>query len=500
MGRSLIGPRIRDRRRALGITQASLASRVEISASYLNLIEGNKRNIGGALLRRIADELGLAVDEVDGAAERRLLADLVELAGEPQLAGLGLDARSADDLAGRHSPWGRALVQLNRLRLDREHAVNALADRLSHDPFLGEAVHNLLTQAAAIRSSAEILETVPDLQEADRARFVRIVGADSRKLAAVAKSLADYFETSRSGTRAVTPAEEVDDFLADHANHFPALEQAGTALRAQARLDEGVESGLVEYLRRAHSVDAATLGIAPDAAPETRRFALAREAAARFDRGRPIEAAVAGAAQLAGEPARQRARRVAAAYVASAALLPYAAFREAADKWRYDIDQLAARFAVSFEQVCHRLTTLRSPGAEGIPFALLRVDAAGFVTKRLPLPGLLLPRHGAACPLWAVYAAFQSPGAMVRQLVSFPAGERFFFLARTVEKARPAYPMPRRMMSLMLACEALHADRTVYAGGLDLSSHAPAIPVGSNCRLCTRRECAYRQDEPIIEA
>ena len=64
MGRSLIGPRIRDRRRALGITQASLAARVEISPSYLNLIEGNKRNIGGALLRRIADELGLAVDEV----------------------------------------------------------------------------------------------------------------------------------------------------------------------------------------------------------------------------------------------------------------------------------------------------------------------------------------------------------------------------------------------------------------------------------------------------
>jgi predicted transcriptional regulator len=329
---------------------------------------------------------------------------------------------------------------------------------------------------------------------------VRIVGADSRKLAAVAQSLADYFETSRSGTRAVTPAEEVDDFLADRSNHFPALEQAGAALRAQARLDEGVEPGLVEYLRRAHRVEADAIGL-PDGAPaETRRFALAREAAARFDRGRGLEDAIAGAKQLATEPARRRARRVLASYVAGAALLPYGPFREAAENARYDVDHLAARFGVSVEQVCHRLTTLRSPGAEGIPFALLRVDAAGFVTKRLPLPGLLLPRHGSACPLWAVYAAFQSPGATVRQLAVFPAGERFFFLARTVEKASPAYPMPRRIMSLMLACEALHADRTVYAGGLDLSSHAPAVPVGSNCRLCTRGACAYRQDEPIIDA
>jgi len=500
MTRSLIGPRIRDRRRALGITQAGLAARVEISPSYLNLIEGNKRNIGGALLRRIADELGLGVDEVDGAAERRLLADLVELAGEPLLAELGLDARSADDLASRHAPWGRALVRLNRARVDREHAVGALSDRLSQDPFLGDAVHSLLTRAAAIRSSSEILESVPELSPGERARFAAIVGSQSRSLAEVAQSLAAFFDTDKAGTRAVTPVEEVDDFLFDRGNHFPALEQAGAALRAQARLDDGVEAGLVTYLQRAHAVDAAALGIAANTPAETRRFLLARAAAERFDRSRAIDSVIADAPQLASETARARARRVLAAYVASAALFPYDAFRAAAVALRYDIDGLASRFGASFEQACHRLATLRSPGAEGIPFALLRVDASGFVTKRLPLPHLLFPRHGNACPLWAVYAAFQSPGSMVRQVAAFPTGERFFFLARTVEKPHPAYPMPRRMLSVMLACDALHADRTVYADGLDLSSSAPAVPVGSNCRLCARRDCAYRQEDPIIDA
>ncbi|MFZ1910312.1 MAG: helix-turn-helix transcriptional regulator, partial [Burkholderiales bacterium] len=58
----LIGPKIRDRRRALGITQSGLSATLGISASYLNLIEAGKRNIGGGLLKRIADALGLAVD------------------------------------------------------------------------------------------------------------------------------------------------------------------------------------------------------------------------------------------------------------------------------------------------------------------------------------------------------------------------------------------------------------------------------------------------------
>jgi XRE family transcriptional regulator, fatty acid utilization regulator len=499
MTRSLIGPRIRDRRRALGITQASLAARVEISPSYLNLIEGNKRNIGGALLRRIADELGLGVDEVDGAAERRLLADLVELSGESLLEDLGLDALSARELAGRHADWARALVRLNRVRLDREQVVSALSDRLSHDPFLGEAVHSLLTQAAAIRSSAEILETMPGIAPDRRSRFASIVGEESRRLAEVAQSLAAFFDQAPAGTRAVTPVEEVDDFLLDRGNHFPGLEQAGAALRAQAALDAGVEAGLAGYLERAHGVAVESLGIAPGFAAETRRFMLARAAAERFDRGRPIAAAMQDSPLLASEGARRRAHRVLAGYIASAALMTYEATLAVARAARYDIDHLAARFGTSFEQVCHRLTTLRRPGAEGIPFALLRVDASGFVTKRLPLADLRLPRHGTACPLWAVYAAFQSPGALVRQVAAFPSGGRFLFVARTVEKAGAAFPMPRRLLSVMLACDALHADQTVYADGLDLSSGAPAVPVGSNCRLCPRRECAYRQEEPIIE-
>ena len=67
MKRNILGPRIRERRREIGITQADLARQVEISASYLNLIEHNKRDIGGTLLRKLANALDLHLAVVGGS-------------------------------------------------------------------------------------------------------------------------------------------------------------------------------------------------------------------------------------------------------------------------------------------------------------------------------------------------------------------------------------------------------------------------------------------------
>ena len=523
MSRPVIGPKIRDRRHVLGVTQSGLAARVGISASYLNLIENNKRSIAGALLKRIGDELGLALEDLDGAAERRLIGDLVEIGGAPPLAPLHLDGAAAGELASRYPGWAHALVALHRAWRDRDQAVSALADRLSQDPFLGDAVHSMLTRVAALRSSSEILATIEDLEPDEQRRFAAIIGVESERLAGVAQALAAFFDKARIGKRPINPVEEVDDFLLDRNNCFPALDQVAEDVRRAVRVPrECHEQALVDYLSREHAVEireqrapssaharptlaafdpeARTISISDSVAPATRRFELVRLAADLFHRGAPIAAEIDSTPLLTTAAARHRARRVLSSYVAGAVLLPYGAFRQAAVDLRYDIDALSRRFGASFEQVCHRLVTLRRPGLEGIPFGLMRVDAAGFVTKRFPLPDLLLPRYGNACPIWALYAAFQTPGAVVRQLAEFPTGDRFLFLARTVEKQRPAFAMPRRFMSVMLACDALHADRIIYADGLDVASSAPATPVGSNCRLCVRRECAYREEDPIIDA
>ena len=224
MARSTIGFKIRDRRKALGVTQANLSARLGISASYLNLIESNKRNIGGGLLKKIADELGVTVDLFDGAAERRLVNDLTELSGASILSRVPLDPADAGDFASQHPQWAQALVMLHRAYHDRNEAVTALSDRLNQDPFLGDAIHIMLTNVAAIRSSSEILENIQDLEPQQRQRFLSIIASESNRLSDVAQALAAFFDRAHSSTRSVTPVEEVDDFIQEHENYFPELE------------------------------------------------------------------------------------------------------------------------------------------------------------------------------------------------------------------------------------------------------------------------------------
>ena len=73
-------------------------------------------------------------------------------------------------------------------------------------------------------------------------------------------------------------------------------------------------------------------------------------------------------------------------------------------------------------------------------------------------------------------------------------------MARAVEGPGPAFPMPRRVASVMLACDVHYGDRVAYGDGLNLGQSAPAVPVGLNCRVCTRTDCVFRQEDPVIDA
>jgi len=96
-----------------------------------------------------------------------------------------------------------------------------------------------------------------------------------------------------------------------------------------------------------------------------------------------------------------------------------------------------------------------------------------------------------------VFSAFQTPGRVVRELGEFYNGNRFLMIARTVTKRAATYRAQPVMFSVMLACEVLHADRTIYAEGIDLGTAEAAVPVGSTCRQCQRLECQHRQEPPI---
>lgn len=514
--RAPIGIRISSRRKALGIGQAELARRAGISASYLNLIEANKREVGGGLLLRLAAELSIDIGELTGESEHRLIAELDEVLADPVLAGGILSGGDAHDLVARHPAAAQAIVALHRAYANAAASADQNAQRLRADPFFAQLLHRILSGITAIRSSVEILDDVPDLEEAQRHRFRATISREARTMTDVVRNLIGQFDREADVRRAGSPARELDDLIFANDNYFPRLELAAETLAAEiGALSEGTlidTLGMrfgVEVRRSAgREVDAKgfpgqyhfdasrrEMWFQTSTIAATRQFQLCR-LYAELAAAQAIEAETVSPL-LTSATARRLAYRALSSYVAGAMVFPYGRFIEDAEELRYDIEALRQAYTASFEQVAHRLVTLRKPGATGIPFGFLRSDPAGRLTKHFPLPGLLLPNSGHACPLWAIYNAFRTPEQLVRQVVQFSDGSRYLFIAKTAGRRAANFSDRAIHTSVMLACDVLDADRTVYAAGLDLGDNSADVPVGPACRLCTRRDCPERQEEAL---
>ncbi len=517
----LVGLRLRERRKQLGKTQVALAREVGISASYLNLIEADKRAIGGVLLQKVARALETDLDTLAGTEERRLIDHLSEAAADPQMAGFGIDPRSATALVSRHPSWAQAFLANWRDLRASEQQIDALAQRLDQDPALATTVHSLLNQATTVRSTTEVLDTVPDLTEAERNRFVDIILSRSADLSTQAQLLVSMFEAGdQIRGRSGAPSEEVDDLFIRNNSWFPTLEQSAEALRRDIfRLNDDTDIALSAFIesrlgyqintmpadstsqrgfRNAVRFDRATrrLEILDNAPVTTRRFQMARLIALThgMDAIRPL----LDREILTSDAAMMQAEGALGSHLAAAILLPYARFHAGAETLRYDIDALSQNSRVSIEQVCLRLLALRKPGLEGIPFGFLRTDPSGHISKRFPIAGLPLPGSGNGCPLWPIYAAHQTPERIVRQIAEFPNGGRFLFLARTIRQGPAGFGAVPFLNAVMLACDIAYADRSIYGAGLALQSVDAITPVGPTCRLCARDDCAYRGEPSML--
>jgi predicted transcriptional regulator len=182
-------------------------------------------------------------------------------------------------------------------------------------------------------------------------------------------------------------------------------------------------------------------------------------------------------------------------YLAGALLMPYAPFLAAARELRHDVEGLAARFGVSFEQAAHRLSTLQRDGARGVPFFFLRVDPAGNVDKRFSAAGFPFARFGGSCPKWIVHQAFATPGALRVQLSALPDGAAFLTFARTVQGPPARWGEPAPVHVVAMGCDVSRAEEVVYADGMDLAT--ASVGIGLSCRLCDRTDCRSRAFPPL---
>jgi len=438
-----MGPRLKAMRRELGLTQANMAEDLDISASYIALMERNQRPVTAEMLLRLATTYRIDIADLANTNSDEITARLQAVLADPIFADIDLPELDVADIATSFPGMAEALL---RLHLAYSEEQLALAER------------------------SDGATTTQDSSASDPVAMARAYLAARRNCFPVLDESAAALAPQLSGLAAM------EAHLKDAHGLDVRYEDAGLLLGAQRWHD---------YHRR-RIVLAETLDHAG------RRFQLALQIA-MFEQEQAIDAEM-DQGRLTHEDARMLVRRALQSYWAAALLMPYQAFLKAAGQLRYDVEMLAARFSVSFEQAAHRLTTLQRPGAEGVPFFFLRVDQAGNVSKRLDGAGFPFARHGGGCPLWHVHQVFGRPGTVESQLIELPDGERFVSVARTVRAGVPGFNSQNALRAVALACSAKHLDKLVYADAL---KQAEPAQIGVSCRLCHRPRCIARSAPPI---
>lgn len=408
----LTGSRIRERRLARAMKQGALARAVGISPSYLNLIEHNHRRIGGKLLLELARALDVDPSDLTEGADPGL-SELLDMAARGQGArdtgGAEAEIDRIDEFTARFPGWSALIAaQEGRMRA-LEVQVDALRDRLAHDPALAEAMHEVLSSVAAIRSTAEILVRETDLDAAWRGRFHRNLHEEAERLSGRATGLLAQFEAPGLGAEAGAPMETVEALFDAAGHHFPEIEAQGAA---------------------------------------------------------GIDAVLDRSVAMKGAAARAVARARLEAYAKDAGRLPMAAFGPAALVAGFDPAALVGLAGGDVALVLRRMASV--PVDLGPPERGLAVcDAAGAVIHRRRLPGFPLPRVSPGCPLWPLYRVLGRPGQAETAVLEMPRGTRF----RVWAVAQPAGPsgfgtlpvMQATMLVMPLSAEAGEAD--VIAAG-----------------------------------
>jgi len=448
-----IGPKIKAFRRQLGIQANKLAEQLNISPSYLNLIEGGKRKIDGDLLLKVCQELRIELSDLTSKSDLNLANNISELLDDQLFEDLDILGPEVQDLVSTNPKIARALIKLGDNFKQKDHEMINKVENLS-----GKII-------------------------------------DSRK--------------------ASFPGEVISDFLQENKNYFPKLEEfANTVFDKVQKNNRTRYIALCEFLKTEYSINVKDT-IPEDGKPFSKIYNKSKKELLLSDFNSLETKKLHAAAQIAQEgsmneineclskftfPSEESKKLTQIAllnYCGAAILMPYKLFHAECKKLKYDLELLQNTFATSFEQVAHRVTCLQDPKLPGIPFHMLRVDVAGNISKRFSLSGIEIPRYGGACPRWNVYSAFTRPGVIQAAVSKMSNGEKYVCIAKTVEKGIGRFGQSKSILSIGLGCEAKYAKDFIYTENMDINDKKTEIPIGVSCRTCDRLNCSQRAFPPL---
>ena len=538
----IIGRKIRDFRRKLGLQAKKLSELLSISPTYLNLIESGKRRIDGELLLKVCNELRIEMSDliddklVDLDNSKKAIiknsnvADLkkTNLKIGPKIKAfrrqLGIQANKLSEQIGISASYLN-LIESGKRNVDSNLIIKICSElRINVSDLTSKSDLNLENDISELLSD-EIFEDLDILGPE-----VKDLVASNPKMAKALIKLGDNFKQKDhdivnkvenisgkiiDSRRAAFPGEVIADFLQENKNYFPKLEEFANDIFQEVKQNNRTRYiALCEFLKRKYGVQ--VKDVIPEEGKPFSKIYKEKEKVLLLSDYISLETKKSyAAAQIAhigakeqinfylsnfkfpSNEAKELSRIALLNYCGAAILMPYELFHKECKNLKYDLELLQNTFATSFEQVAHRVTCLQDPKLPGIPFHFLRVDVAGNISKRLSLSGIEIPRYGGACPRWNVYSAFSRPGVIQAAVSKMSNGEKYVCIARTVEKGVGRYGQKKSMLSIGLGCEAKYAKDFIYTENLDLNDKKSELPIGVSCRTCDRLDCSQRAFPPL---
>jgi len=438
------GPIIRAKRQEKHIKAKDLAADLSITPAFLSLIESNQRKPDGDTLLKIQEILEIETEDLKKKVNPDLVNKTQEIVKIPSIEKFDIRPEEAEEIVRINPKIAEALVKLGKENIELR----------------GESIEK--------------------------------------------KSVEEIF-----------PGEQVSDFIQKFENYFPKLEEFATKTYEKIKMNNRARYfSICEYLKEKHKI--LVKDIIPQEKkpfskiyyPEKKEFHLsdlltletkklfAAALVAQLESDDIIEEYL-DHFSFEKEVGRKVSKVALLNYTGAAIIMPYQSFYNEVKKHRYDLELLQNSFAVSFEQVCHRVTCLQDPKKRGIPLHMIRVDRSGNVSKRFSLSGIELPRLSGACPKWNVYSAFSNPGKITAAVSRMAdSGEKYVCIARTVEKGIAKYGEEKGLLSIGLGCQIKYAKDFVYADGLNLKDEKSESKIGVSCRKCNLIDCSQRAFPP----
>jgi len=441
----LIGHKLKRLRQSLSISQLDMARELEISPSYLNLLENNQRPITVHLLFRIGQLYNIDFKEFSDDETGKITAELNEVFSEPVINSNDISKREIKNLA-------------------------------SSSPTISTAIINLYEAYRKLREEIHV---------------------NNKNINFDIKS---------------TPLQSVRLFLTKSKNYFSVIEQATKSIRSKAKIKDNSSMfmNLENYLEETFKIEIKVLPqkimekILSRNDPHRSRI-LVSESLNLQERVFQISNQLAliefedaideiiNKSNLTNKEEKYLLKITLAGYFGLSLMMPYDEFKHSAHETSHDLETLATRFSVSFDQVCQRLTTLNRRNDTGIPFFYFKFNEAGHISKRLSSSDIKFPYYAGANPDWSAHQAFRTPGKIFVQISELEDGKKFINISKTMKPPRTSPGEgDESLFSIILGCDIRHAENIIYAEKIIQNKSSIISKIELGCRICGMNVCEHR--------